>query len=347
MKVDEVLLEVVEQCVRIDAKAGVIYHNFAGNSKDEKISAMWARMAGEEEGHVEAWKRFLVFIREASASYIFDNPMAVRKQLNSIMEKVDCYVEESRNLGDSPEAFVIACNLELYMLNRSFVSLFYYLQSISEEDYNFGEEYGAHLGRFINAINEYDASPEMKVLGSAIERLWVDNTDLVIQSNRDFLTNVLNRRGFFQTITPLAYMAQRDGNNVAIIMLDGDNFKKVNDEHGHQAGDDILKLMGDTMRENVRRSDVVARYGGEEFIVFLSNVKPENLLGVAEKIRKAVEEKSKALVPVTVSLGVAQKILDRDADKEVERLIGKADEYLYMAKKTGKNKVVGEHNAQD
>ena len=345
MKVDEVLIEVVEQCVRIDAKAAAIYHNFAKNSGDEKLKTMWDRMASEEEGHVEAWKRFIVFIKEAAASFVFEEPLLIKKELKGIMENVERFLEESRTIGDTPEAFVIACNLELYMLNRSFVNLFYYLQSISEKDHNFGEEYGAHLGNFIAAINEYDASPEMKVLGGAIQRLWVDNMDLVIQNNRDFLTGVLNRRGFFQTITPLAYMAQRDGHNVGIIMLDCDNFKKVNDQHGHQAGDDILKLIGDALRTTVRKSDIVGRYGGEEFIIFLSNVSPDHLLDVAEKIRMDIEERSKAHIPVTASLGVAQRVLGRDADRHVEDLIKEADEYMYQAKRAGKNRVMGDHNS--
>jgi len=118
--------------------------------------------------------------------------------------------------------------------------------------------------------------------------------------------------------------------------------KNINDNYGHQGGDDVLRFIDNSLKSHTRHSDVIGRYGGEEFIVFLSGVHPERLFEVAEKIRKIIEVESKTSIPVTVSIGIAHKVLGIDADKQVEDLIKTADERLYEAKNSGKNKVVGE-----
>jgi len=268
MKVDEALVDVIDLCTKIDGKSAAIYNNFSRNSRDETIRKMWKEMSGEEREHAEGWQRLLAFVKEGSAFYVFDEPVEIRNELQSILSRVDTFLEKSKDLTDISSAFVIACNLELFMLHRSFISLFYYLQTVSSCDHNFGKNYGEHLSNFISVLNKYGLSPELEVLGEAIQRLWKDNNDLVIQSNRDFLTGVFNRRGFFQAAIPLAFMAQREGNNVGVMMIDGVDFKKVNDNYGHQAGDEVLKLIANSIKNHVRRSDLVGRYGGRSLSSF-------------------------------------------------------------------------------
>ena len=123
-------------------------------------------------------------------------------------------------------------------------------------------------------------------------------------------------------------------------MLDIDNFKQVNDTHGHPSGDEILKIIARSMRNNVRASDIVGRYGGEEFIILFSSIDKHSALQLAEKIRKNVESDTRSIVPVTVSIGIATGELENQIEESMISLIKSADDALYEAKNLGKNRVV-------
>lgn len=125
----------------------------------------------------------------------------------------------------------------------------------------------------------------------------------------------------------------------ALIMLDIDDFKAVNDNYGHRVGDIILSNIGRYLVENVRKTDIVARYGGEEFVIILNNVEEEHVVKIAENIRKGIEELNFSSIDhnITVSLGVS---LFPKHSQFKEDLLIKADQALYRAKEGGKNKVV-------
>ncbi|WP_187647574.1 bifunctional diguanylate cyclase/phosphodiesterase [Nitrosophilus labii] len=152
----------------------------------------------------------------------------------------------------------------------------------------------------------------------------------------DSLTQVYNRvylRNFLENINP---------NNYAILMLDIDHFKNINDTYGHKAGDFILREFANILKTILREEDIIVRYGGEEFLVFLK--KPENekeILKVAERIRKTIEnfsyEYENYQINITVSIGIT---LHPERFKTIKEAIKIADEMLYKAKRGGRNKVV-------
>jgi len=202
------------------------------------------------------------------------------------------------------------------------------------------DDYDVHLTKFINALNKFSRTPELEILGETIQRVWEENKDLVTLSNNDPLTGIFSRRGFFQTVTPLAHLAHRNKYNIGIMMIDIDHFKKVNATHGHQAGDKILKFVANSIKSHVRGSDILGRYVGDEFIVYLSEFPPNYLDEVSEKIRNCIEVESKDGIPVTVCIGVSHKILSEEVEKEIEELTKKAGECLLQAKTTGGNKII-------
>lgn len=163
----------------------------------------------------------------------------------------------------------------------------------------------------------------------------------------DFLTAVNNRRFFDQRLGEEISRAQRSGQPLACLLLDVDNFKKVNDTHGHRAGDIVLKELATLVRRQLRTSDVLARFGGEEFVVLLINSPERNACEVAERIRAELEAHAIPVgdgvtLSVTASIGMAQlQGATRKAVNEVaEHLVDAADQALYRAKHGGKNQVV-------
>ena len=159
----------------------------------------------------------------------------------------------------------------------------------------------------------------------------------------DALTGLANRRHFDLYLEQEWARARRQGQNIALVMLDIDNFKAFNDEYGHLAGDQCLREVARTLDQVVRRpTDLVARYGGEEFALVLPDT--HDALAVAEACRLAVQtlgivnEFSDVAPLITISAGVCSLVPTPDMDLEV--LIQQADEALYEAKETGRNKVV-------
>ncbi|UCD83980.1 MAG: diguanylate cyclase [Deltaproteobacteria bacterium] len=172
----------------------------------------------------------------------------------------------------------------------------------------------------------------------------------------DELTKVYNLRGFRRRLEEKINICQRDGRPLSLLMVDPDNFKKVNDTYGHPAGDEILEKLVRALEEAVRGVDVVARYGGDEFAIILHNTDNASIRVVAEKIRKVIEEKSFRIegypdhIKIKVSLGGDSftKALFKNAARlesaEIESIIGmlvdSVDKALYQAKKQGGNRAI-------
>jgi len=151
----------------------------------------------------------------------------------------------------------------------------------------------------------------------------------------DPLTGLANRRCIFEQLTRMAQTSPQRGEPLTLVLFDIDHFKRVNDTHGHQAGDAVLQRIADLARCQVRSKDLVGRIGGEEFVWLLPGVEAGRARELAERLRETIERESAIgdLPPVTISLGVA---LLRLGDTP-EQLIARADEALYRAKESGRN----------
>jgi len=157
----------------------------------------------------------------------------------------------------------------------------------------------------------------------------------------DFLTGVLNRRSFYSIAGRELAAARRYVRRLAVIMLDIDHFKAVNDRYGHLAGDQVLREIAALCREEVRDSDAVGRYGGEEFVLLISEADDHTAPAVAERLRRRFEERRIELadgtvITVTASFGVA---VANSAIEDTDQLVRRADEALYRAKESGRNRV--------
>lgn len=173
--------------------------------------------------------------------------------------------------------------------------------------------------------------------------LALDNALNFTQSITDGLTGLANKRHGLVRLEEALYLARRHGVPVSLMMVDVDYFKKVNDVHGHLAGDAVLKGVAARLRADSRIGDIVARYGGEEFMVILPHTPAAALEDLAERMRQAVQAQPVALpdgvtsITVTASVGAAQCEADTDTPAS---LIARADEALYAAKRAGRNRVV-------
>ena len=170
-----------------------------------------------------------------------------------------------------------------------------------------------------------------------ITKLKEKSNLLEYQATHDKLTGLYNRNRFDEIYEKEIKRARRYENDLSMILFDVDNFKQINDNYGHQTGDEVLKEIAEITLNSVREQDISVRWGGEEFLVLLPQT---NLLGAitaANKIRSSIEKNpiSSHSLNITASFGVSQLLEDDELD-----FISKTDKLLYEAKKTGKNKVV-------
>jgi diguanylate cyclase (GGDEF)-like protein len=156
----------------------------------------------------------------------------------------------------------------------------------------------------------------------------------------DALTDVPNRRGFYQALAPWLALARRPGQPTALLILNLDGFKRVNDHYGHAVGDKVLKAMVEACRRQLRDSDLMGRLGGAEFAIQLPRTALADAVQVAERIRASIEanpvKAERAVISLTASLGVTTM----RADDSTVSLFKRADEALQAAKLRGRNQVV-------
>lgn len=178
-------------------------------------------------------------------------------------------------------------------------------------------------------------------------KLQVHDAALQDMATHDVLTGLGNRRAFDMRLEEEWQRAKRYGHPLSLLMLDIDHFKRVNDTHGHPAGDAVLRKLGATINSVVRPVDYVFRYGGEEFVVLMPETHGNGALSLAERIRQAVAATSFGIKPhkniyLTLSIGVAT--CPGSADTK-EALVTAADHTLYQAKQSGRNRVCMQANA--
>ena len=228
------------------------------------------------------------------------------------------------------------------------------------------DAYSGHLSESREAIQKATSlenikAIEQELLGN-IDRLHKANTEyrsqlakanehiskqqeqlakLEVDVGTDFLTGLPNRRTMEDRLRENVDRSNRYGSKFSLVIVDIDHFKKVNDEHGHMAGDRTLKAIAGLLSEHMRGSDVLARYGGEEFVMILPETADEQAERMAERIRAHVENATfkynGQTIRVTVSAGVGEVLKPKDT---ADHLFERVDAALYKAKQTGRNKVV-------
>ena len=191
-----------------------------------------------------------------------------------------------------------------------------------------------------------------KIIGHVI--VLVDITDrkkaeMELQriARTDVLTDVTNRRHFFELAEAQFANSQRYNRPLAILLLDVDHFKQINDRYGHLAGDSVLQMVAKECQKHLRSGDIFARYGGEEFVCLLPEQNEQGALETAERIRQVIEKSEmffeQRSIYVTVSIGVA--LIQEQIALTLEGLIDEADQALYESKANGRNQVSLWHNS--
>jgi diguanylate cyclase (GGDEF)-like protein len=178
----------------------------------------------------------------------------------------------------------------------------------------------------------------MKMDDTLLQRSRSERRRAEYEAKHDLLTGLGNRRKLYETLAVEINRLHRHGGSLCLSIADIDHFKKINDIHGHAAGDEILSQLGELLSMQVRPTDTAARIGGEEFVVLMPHTDIKEAFGAAERLRTALSGKKFGSLdrPVTLSIGVAEL---QNGDNAAA-LLQRADQALYCAKRAGRNQVV-------
>lgn len=279
---------------------------------------------------VEIFHRFFTF--EEEGAVVSDTADKVESQLALIVEYLETAESGAAEYGSALEAFSGQVrdadqDVDIKGLVGTILSE---TRAMAEQSRGLEEKLSA-------------SSQEIQQLKGALE-------EMRHEAMTDALTGIPNRKHFDVELRRAAMAAKEKEEELCLLMIDIDYFKRFNDNHGHVVGDNVLKLLGATLKENIKGRDTAARYGGEEFAVILPDTRLSDAVQLADKIRQHVAEKrvinrrtGEELGRITISIGVGRLV----QDEPLGQLIARTDEALYTAKREGRNKVVSEEEVED
>ena len=298
----------------------------------------------------------------------------------SLKSRIEQEVNKIKSILDAQDNIIIVTNKEeITNVNKKFLDFFGILDfdkfvSSKKNIFDFFEEEFGFISKeqlnkqeswikYIKNLQEIDRIVKIKSITQE-EKIFTINIDyyeqkndyyvfslsditkfkeksniLEYQASHDKLTGLFNRNKFDEIYSKEIKRARRYNNDLSIIIFDIDDFKIINDMHGHSIGDEVLKYIAKILLINIREQDINIRWGGEEFLILLPQTNLLGAIAVANKIRTSIEKQlfTDKFLQITASFGVAQFTNEVD---DGDTIIAKADNLLYEAKRTGKNKVM-------
>jgi len=327
--------------------AADIYSDLSSAASSSALKDFWKKMVDDGTSQLEYWEQLKVLAKNRELPNAFDNPAIVETELTGRYENIRSLKDRWKADQSVTNAFVIAYRLESYKLHPAIRTLFQYYRPMTdgtvpkESEVQEVEIDETNINTFVEALHKYgEVTPELELIGETLQRLWDQNKKLSRYSMLDDLTGLLNRRGFLLMARQIASLSKRSKMPMVAIALEIDNFKEINEIHGMQKGDDVIKGVGKRLQFLLRGSDLLGRFGSDEFMALLPETDMGGGIAVAEKIKETFKEFQPASIPVTVSIGVAEALIKINIDQELRELLRFVESNLIIAKRNGENQIV-------
>jgi diguanylate cyclase (GGDEF)-like protein len=334
---EKIFSDIIGLCITIEEDISTIYEKLSKLSLDKKLKQFWKEMVERGLTHIDYYKKLLKFSDQTIFLHLFGNTTKIKEELN-IHKKEIKKVLKSDLKKHNP--FTTAYQVEYYLLHPVFETLYAFIKTffseISEKDSYYNQLNALHQ----KALKLQEKNLELSLLWKYLNEIIKKNKELTYQNFFDQSSGVLNIRGFFHNIRPLSFLAIRKKYNVGILIFDIDQFKKTFKEFPPLEREKIMRLIADRIKTHIRRSDLIGRYGDDKLILYLSDIKEDFFEEFAKKIKKSIESEKYLKIKITTSIGGVQSYISESPIKKIDYLFRSAEEALYLAKSSGKNKIV-------
>lgn len=332
---------ILELCVEMDTLAHATYTAMAEDCSSPDLAEIFRRMGLEEKHHVDWWRDLIEAWDRGLVADVVNDTDGLEQHMRQILSEMQATAPtEIKDLPDD-EKLDIAARMEFFMLDPIFGELLDLTEPGGARVHR--EAYARHLERIVSAIEMYYTRSDLaRFLARVLRRAWRDNLALATFATRDPLTALFNRRGLRGHLAQWRSWATRYDRPLGVLLIDVDDFKSVNDTHGHAVGDIALKAIADALAHTVRGSDLVARYGGDEFAVIAPETDTDELAMLANRLLQAVRDTDLhdwdgGQIELSISAGGA--VMTPDSALDIDAMLALADQGLYAAKQAGRNRV--------
>lgn len=335
--------KILELCVEMDRAAETIYERLTEDCPDPGLATLFKSMAAEESLHITWWQELLDAYEDGLLPDVVDDDDELAERFSALRDRFVLAAERPHGPISPEQALTMAARVEFFMIDPVFGQLIDLTEPGQAERRH--AAYSHHLERLIEAIRTHFPEDSLaSFLAGILIRTWRDNISLTAFATRDALTGIHNRRALDTHLAQWAAWSARYGRPLAVLLIDIDRFKDLNDHHGHAFGDRALREIAQAIRSATRASDLVVRYGGDEFAVIAPETDAgeyrllvDRILGTVRGL--ALADAAGRLVTPSVSIGgVVAADPAGSAPRGIDELLAIADQGLYLAKHEGRDR---------
>lgn len=335
--------DILDLCVKLDVFAERLYRALARSCTEPELRAFFSRMAEDEEQHTGWWRSLLDAWEHGLLPDLVSDTRELADRLTGVYAELETIDVEALDALGVEEALALSAKVEFFMIDPVFGELIELTEPAQAGERH--SAYHSHVQLLVNEIaKRFPPGSLASLLATSLSRSWADTLHLAAFATHDPLTGLLNRRVLYTHLPQWAAWSARYGHPLAVLLVDVDHFKRVNDLHGHTMGDVALQSIAAALREGVRASDLVVRYGGDEFAVIAPETTEAECAELCERMLESVRSISFTTTTgdtlrFTVSVG---SVVSHDAagspPRRVEGLLAAADQSLYSAKQSGRDR---------
>ncbi|MDY0087248.1 MAG: GGDEF domain-containing protein [Coriobacteriia bacterium] len=335
--------KILVTCIGLETLAASTYRSLAAHCADAALADTFESLAAEEEEHVAWWRELLDAWDQGLIPDVVNDPERLLDELLQVHEDVSAAVPVDVASLTPAQMVEIAAHLEFFMLDPVFAELLDLTEPGRTGHHR--EAYAQHIERLVSAIETSTTTDSLaRFLARVLKRALRDNVALAAYATHDPLTGLFNRRGLISHLRQWVSWAYRYDRPLMVLLIDVDEFKRVNDEHGHAVGDAALVCVAEALRDSTRQSDLIARYGGDEFAIVAPETDAEEYASLSHRILTSVRDircPDWDGVPVKLAVSIGGAVLTpRGAHSErvIDIVLAGADSSLYEAKSSGRDR---------